>query len=244
MTSRPRRAVSSTGLFRETLGPTEDCRERVVQFVRDAGDRLAKRGHLLRLQQLLIQVARLVVEPLSLAHIAQQCLDSNSRTAAHSICSSGDFDPHRLAVTSLQAKQIVGNGSLVDESCQERRSRGRIDEALRSKKDDLRFRRLRRVAEHDLEMWIGGESRSVAVVRNTTDRADVHALVYGFEEARERSRTLPIGNLSRTSRHAGQIIGGVPPPPQSLRFGCRCRRWEMRRVLALDRRANLRYRRA
>jgi hypothetical protein len=34
--------------------------------------------------------------------------------------------------------------------------------------------------------------------------------VYRFEEARERSRTLPIGNLSRISRHAGQIIGGVP----------------------------------
>ena len=134
MTSTPRRAVSSTAFLGETLGPAEDCRERVVQFVRDAGDRLAESGHLLRLQQLLIQVARLVVEPLSLADVAQQRLDSNSRPAAHSICSSGDFDPHRLAVTSLQAKQIVGDGSLVDESCQERRSRGRIDEALGRKR--------------------------------------------------------------------------------------------------------------
>jgi len=38
--------------------------------MRDAGDRLAKSGHFLRLQQLLIQVTRLVVEPLSLAHIS------------------------------------------------------------------------------------------------------------------------------------------------------------------------------
>ena len=62
-------------------------------------------------------------------------------------------------------------------------------------------------------MWIGGERPSAVGVRKTTDRADVHALVHRFEEARERSGALPIGNVSRACRHDEPIIGGVPRQP-------------------------------
>ena len=60
---------------RQALGPREDRRERIVQLVRHTGDRLAECGQLLRLQQLGVEIARLVVELLALAHISQQCLD-------------------------------------------------------------------------------------------------------------------------------------------------------------------------
>ena len=77
MVSRPRRTgVVERRALRQPLGPAEDRRERVVQLVRDAGNRLAERGHLLGLQQLVIDVARLVVELLALADVAHQRLDA------------------------------------------------------------------------------------------------------------------------------------------------------------------------
>src|SRR5207249_336709 len=62
---------------REALGAAEDRRERVVQLVRDAGDRLAERGHLLGLEELLIDVAVFVIQLLPLADIAHQRLDAD-----------------------------------------------------------------------------------------------------------------------------------------------------------------------
>ena len=66
----------------EPLGPAEDRRERVVQLVRDAGDRLAERRHLLGLQQLVIDVARLVVELLALADVAHERFDAERAVVA------------------------------------------------------------------------------------------------------------------------------------------------------------------
>ena len=59
----------------QPLGPAQDRGERIVQFVRDAGDRLAKRRHLLCLEQLLIEIARLIIEPPPLADVAHERLD-------------------------------------------------------------------------------------------------------------------------------------------------------------------------
>ena len=78
--------------LRQTLGPGEDGRERIVQLVRDAGDRLPERGELLGLQQLVIEIARLILEPLALADVAHQRFDAQRRRAAVSAC----------AVTSTQ----------------------------------------------------------------------------------------------------------------------------------------------
>ena len=79
MTSTPRREVVVEGLLGEPLRPAQDRRERVVQLVRDAGDRLAERRHLFGLQQLLVQVARLVVELLPLADVADERFDPAAR---------------------------------------------------------------------------------------------------------------------------------------------------------------------
>ena len=75
MVSRPWRTPSAGGLARQALGPRQDRAERVVQLVGDAGDRLAEHRHLLGLEQLLVEVARLVLELLALADVAQQRVD-------------------------------------------------------------------------------------------------------------------------------------------------------------------------
>ena len=47
----------------QPLGAREDRRERIVQLVRHAGHRLAQRRQFLGLQKLLVDVARLILEP-------------------------------------------------------------------------------------------------------------------------------------------------------------------------------------
>ena len=74
MTSTPRSRVVVEGCSLQALGPAEDRGQRVVQLVRDARNGLAERGHLLGLQQLLVQIARLVVELLALADVADERL--------------------------------------------------------------------------------------------------------------------------------------------------------------------------
>ena len=64
--------------LREPFGPAEDRRERVVQLVRDAGDRLPERRHFLGLQQLVVDVARFVVQLLALADVADERFDAQA----------------------------------------------------------------------------------------------------------------------------------------------------------------------
>ena len=105
----PRRDVSSRFLG-QTLGPTEDGGERVVQFVRDAGDGLAKSSHLFRLQQLLIQVAGLVVQPTALADVAHEDFDVRPRGGATRRMSR-HFHPNQIAVQPPQTQQVVRHGA-------------------------------------------------------------------------------------------------------------------------------------
>ena len=60
------------GPLRQTLGPREDRRQRVVELVGDAGDGLTECRELLCLKKLMVQVARLFLELLSLADVADQ----------------------------------------------------------------------------------------------------------------------------------------------------------------------------
>ena len=62
----------------QAFGPGEDGGQRVVELVRDARNGLAERGHLLGLQQLLVEVARLIVELLPLADVAHQRVDAHA----------------------------------------------------------------------------------------------------------------------------------------------------------------------
>ena len=94
--------------LRQPLGPGQDRRERVVQLVRDAGDRLAERGHLLGLQQLVIEVARLILELLALADVAHQRFDAQ-RAVGLGLGVRRHLDPDRRRVGAAQAQQVVGD---------------------------------------------------------------------------------------------------------------------------------------
>ena len=78
--------------FGEPLRPRQDRGERVVQLVRDAGDGLPERRHLLGLQQLVVDVARLILELLALADVANERVDAQRPFRGTSA----------LAVTSIQ----------------------------------------------------------------------------------------------------------------------------------------------
>ena len=77
--------------------------------MRDAGNRLAERGHLFRLQELMVEIARLVVEPLAFADVAHQRFDAQRRRRRLRIGVGGHLDPDRDAVGAAQAQQVVGD---------------------------------------------------------------------------------------------------------------------------------------
>ena len=168
--------------LRQPLGPGEDGRERVVQLVRDAGDRLAERGELLGLQQLVIEVARLVLEPLALADVAHQRLDVDAAVLER-LGVRGDLDPDRDAIGAAQPQQVVGDRAVALQPRDEAVARLRIDEAIGLERADLGLGRVRGVAEHQLEVGIGGRRVRVS---GPSNGADVDALVDRFEQPRER----------------------------------------------------------
>ena len=62
----------------EPLGAREDRRERVVEFVGDTGDGLPERRELFGLQQLVIEIARLILETFALADVTHQRFDAKT----------------------------------------------------------------------------------------------------------------------------------------------------------------------
>ena len=89
----------------QSLGPAENRRQRIVQLVRDAGDRLTQRGHLLGLQELVVDVARLIVQLFPLAHISQECFDADA--AVGGLRAGGELDPNWRLIDATQAQQIA-----------------------------------------------------------------------------------------------------------------------------------------
>ncbi len=107
MTSRPRGAFVVGGRFGKPFGPGQDGRERVVQLVRDAGDRLSERRHLLGLQQLVIEVARLVLELLAVADVTNERVDPQA--VAHGLGACRHLDPDEPAVALVQPQQVIAD---------------------------------------------------------------------------------------------------------------------------------------
>ena len=178
--------------LRQPLGPGEDRRERIVQLVRDAGDRLAERRELLRLQQLVVEIARLVLEPLALADVAHQRLDAQRRVG-RVLGVRGHFDPHQRAVGATQAQQVVGHRAVAPQPVDELLARLRIDEEIDLERPHFIARRVGGKAEHQLEVGIGEERRAAAGVH----QADVDALVHGLEQPRERLGGEVVGVVER-----------------------------------------------
>ena len=105
----------------------------------DARDRLAERRHLLGLQQLVIDVARLVVELLALADVAHERLDAQAAGVGRRIGPRGHLHPHRAVVGAAQPQQVVGDGAVRGQPLDERGAGLRIDEALAIERPDSRL---------------------------------------------------------------------------------------------------------
>ena len=98
--------------------------------MRDAGDRLTERRHLLGLQQLVIDVARLVVELLALADVADERLDPHAAVGRRRSACAGDLDPDGALIRPPQPEQVVGHRAVGGQPLEQRHARLRIDEAL------------------------------------------------------------------------------------------------------------------
>jgi hypothetical protein len=88
---------------------------------------LAERGQLLGLQQLLVEVARLVVELLALADVAQQRLDAENASRQR-LGARGELDPELLVVGPAHPEQVVGHRALAGEAIDERLACLRVGE--------------------------------------------------------------------------------------------------------------------
>jgi len=193
----PRRFVELA--LRQPLGPRQDRREGVVQLVRDARDRLAQCRQLLRLEQLMVEIARLILQALAFRDVAHQRLDPQpARLVALGV--RGDLDPDRDAVLAPQAHDVIGDGAVALQAFDEAGARLRIDEAFGRKRQQVVLRRFHREAEDQLEVGIGRHG----LIFGTTDRADVHAFVDRLEEPRERQ-----ASVRELRRHLPRVTGGV-----------------------------------
>ena len=96
MVSSPRRTWSSSGVRVERRSAqVRMVAERIVQFVSHARDRLAERGHLLGLQQLVIDVARFVVQLLAFADVADERFDADAAVALRGRRHARSIPPRR-----------------------------------------------------------------------------------------------------------------------------------------------------
>jgi len=169
--SLPRLVVHAT--FGEPLRPRQDGGERIVELVRDAGNGLPERGHLLGLQQLVAAVARLVVELLALADVPDQGLDAKGgaigrparalragrqRRVALAVGRAGrDLHPDWRTIDTAHPEQQVGHTAFAIQPLDEQCACFGIDETGTVERLDVRFGRLRRVAEDRLQVGIGGD---------------------------------------------------------------------------------------
>lgn len=150
-------------LLREPFGRREDGRERVVQLVGHARHRLAERRQLLGLEQLLLQVARLVVELLALGDVADERADVQAGGPRLGV--DGDFGPEGAAVGSPQPEQHVGGGAIVGQAVEQGLPCAGVDEAVGVEGPDVGVGRLLRVAEGELEVAVGRERGAARLVQ-------------------------------------------------------------------------------
>jgi hypothetical protein len=120
--------------------------------VGDTGDRLAERRHLLRLQQLLVEIARLIV-----------------------------LDPHGGSIHPPHPQQVVGDGPVVGQPFEEGFACGRIGKTIGGKRRDVLLPGLGGIAKNQLEVRVGGQRCAAAARARRRERADEHALVDRFE---------------------------------------------------------------
>ena len=123
-----------------------------------------------------------------------------------------DFEPDGRAVGPTQPQQIVGDDAVADQALEETLAGLRVVEPRRVERPHVGLGRLRREAEHEFEMRVGGERDRACL----PTEADVDALVDGLEEPRKRlgahlgSRPEDAEESVGTSRELYRLEGAHP----------------------------------
>ena len=210
----------------QPLGRREDCGERVVQLVRDARDCLPEGCHLLRLEELVVEIPRLIFEPLPIAHIPDQGFDANGAAPRRLLGTRRHLHPHRRPVRPSQAQQVIGHRPVAMQPLEEGGSRHRIGEAALVERPHVRLGSLDRVAEDELQVGIGSERG----VTGSCEGADVDAFVDQLEQAGKRLSAWLTGHCPVAAgighRHGSMIIQArrrIPVPVLA---------WERERVIS------------
>ncbi len=182
--------------------------------MRDAGDGLPERGEFFGLQQLVIQIARLVLEFLALAHVAHQRVDADRSILRRRIGVRRYFDPDRRIVDAPQPQQVVGDRAFRCEAIDERNARVGIDEARRIERANLRVAGFGGVAEHHFEVGIGREGFRLT----RPEKPDVNAFVNRLEQPCEGVGAVlgqviyPAAGEESAFRWSGSAGGSRPAP--------------------------------
>jgi hypothetical protein len=137
---------------------------------------------LLGLHQLVLEVARLVLEPLALRHVAHQGRDADHAVGRAGIHVRRHLDPDRGAVGAPEAQQVVRHGAVAREPLEEGRPRLRVDEPLGVEGPHVGRRRLGGVAQHQPQVGIGRPRDRVVV----GERPEIHAFLRRLEQPGER----------------------------------------------------------
>src|SRR5262249_39515154 len=189
----------------------------------------AEGGELFRLQQLVVEIARLVLEPLALADVAHERLDPQAARFV-GVGVRGDFHPDRNLVGAAEAQQVIGERAVALQPRDEGVAGLRIDEPIAVERPDLTLGRVGGEAEHQLQVWIGRErARDVA-----GDRADVDAFVDRLEQPRERLDRLARRPLHSARSHVANVwrSGALSAPAHFPMGGVGVIVWKCGRYLA------------
>ena len=160
----------------QTFGPRQDRRERIVQFVSDARNRLTERGKLLRLEQLMIEIPCLILETLALADVPHQRLHAKGVPFVLGMCR--DFRPHRRAVGPPEPEEVIGERLVAREPVGEGTSGLNVHELVLVEGAHVLDGCFTGISEHQLEVRIR-EQRFGAVA---AEEADIDPFVDRFEE--------------------------------------------------------------
>ena len=184
MASAPRFERRVEGLFLQALAPAEDGRQRVVQFVRDLRDGLAEHCQLLGLKQLLVEIARAVLEAPLFRDVAEERLHPHGAALPVHFGPRRDLDDDDRGVDAQHPHRIARHRAFADQAIEEGGARLRVGEAAGCKRRDGRVRRVRRVAEQLFERGIG-DDRGAVFGAVGTDRPHEHTFVNGVEQTPE-----------------------------------------------------------
>jgi hypothetical protein len=167
----------------EPFGAGEDRRQRVVQLVRHPRHRLAERRQLFGLRELVVEIARLILQLLPFGDVAHHRFDAHRRRRGPHLGVRRHLDPHRGAVGAPQPQQIAFDDAVAGQLQEEVVARLLVDEALAVERPDLGSRHVVGPAEHQPQVRVGGERGRFSGV--AAGKADVDALTDGVEEPGE-----------------------------------------------------------